>query len=155
MTMPESVKTSYQVIIQAAPSPKEGSPFQILIGHDEVMVLLGLHYFWTMGFGAGNNVVDIGLWRKTDTDPTRSIPEETGDDMIWSEEATVLFVTESISSSEHREFIFPKPLVLIRAPRLMWRYTVGTDFVLGMRLYYELREVTEVELAKLMIKDHA
>ena len=154
--LPESVKWTEVHGAIAAAGSMEGYPFAMKMSQDEVMILLGLHYWWTGVPQAGSNGVNMGLWRKTDTNPPgRTHAEGDSPDMVWSEHHTIKFVTESILASKARDVNFPWPIIFVRPPRFVIVTSTITGVAWSMRLYYILKEIGAVDLAKLMVKDHA
>lgn len=154
-SMPESVKWTEIHGLIATPGD-ENTPYKVKLGGDEVMILLGIHYWWHGTLTAAANAVHMGLWRKTDSDPPTNVYAD-GDspDMVWSEEYVSEFVTESLVASKARDITFPRPIVLVRAPRAIFSMAALANVYYSMRLYYLLSEVSDVDLAKLMVKDHA
>ena len=153
--MPESVKST-RVGVPGIQAAKKGFKFPCLIAPDEVMILLAIDYWWHSILAVGNNVMQFGIWRKSDADCPSSIFASGGSpDMIFSRVEKTLHVAESIKQGDRDFITLPWPMVLIRPPRLMVETAVMTSFVLDMRLWYLLRNVNDVDLAKLMVKDHA
>jgi hypothetical protein len=156
MRLPETVKSIEVHALISEAAPLEGHKYDIKIARDEVMVLLSLYYWWYGVLNAGANTVNIGLWRKTDSNPPVGIWAAGAlEDMVWSKQETVQFVTESVKASSSEHVIFPRPIVLIRPPRLLLRTSFITGVAFSVRLYYQLVNVTPEELTKLMVKDHA
>ena len=153
LTLPESVKTCRTGI--ETTTSKTGSPFPMTLGTDEIAILLSFYYWWRGVVAAGNNVINIGLWRKTDTDSPSAGLTIDHTDMVWNLCENINFVTESVKQSGKEHVILPYPLVLIRAPRLEAYRSTFTAVAVEMRLFYFIEKVTDEELAKLMVKDHA
>lgn len=66
-----------------------------------------------------------------------------------------IVVAESFKGLDMDDFLFPRPLVVIRNPTLWIRNMLGGIHpILGM-LYYITQGASDVDLAKLMVKDHA
>ena len=153
-SMPESVKTIRASHSESIPVVATGKTFEIKLAPDEVMILLAFNWWWTGGtFPAGINEADLGLWRKSETLPAAVITDSP--DMVWSHKDTVNFVTESIKLGNGGYVNLPWPMVLVRPPQFVIRTTRVLSFLAEMRLFYLLREVGAVDLAKLMVKDHA
>ncbi|MBA7687601.1 hypothetical protein ES703_96065 [subsurface metagenome] len=148
--LPESVKMVRAQL--SLDTSMGGVKFPIHLGDDEVAVLLSLYWYWSMAATAGYNIVQLGLWRKTDTDPAAMESEHT--DMIWEGVSALSYVTESLQLSGSEHIILPWPLILVRAPRLVG-LRIGAIAAVYMRLYYLIQKVSDEELAKLMVKDHA
>lgn len=141
-----------------APAPVEGAPFNIKMGPKEVIHLKGLHFWWAGVGVAGTNSLILGLWRKTDSDPPTSILTTESDDLVWAEQGQFQMgvALESVWTSDHGHADFPDPgLLLIRAPRLMFRAIGMTGVVLSVRLYYVIHEVSAADMSAMMLKDHA
>ncbi len=153
--MPESVK-SVRVGTNAVQAVMKGFKFEVLIAPDEVMILLAIDYWYHQANAVGVNIVEIGLWRKSDTDCHNTIFDGcSSPDMVFSRMTSDLAVAESIKMGDSAFITLPWPLVLIRPPRLMLKTTNITALLLDFRLWYLLRKVNDVDLAKLMVKDHA
>ena len=151
MGLPETVKISRQELVSV--TTKVGTPFPMNLGPNEVIVLLSFYWNIIGSMNAGVNIGYMGLWRKTDSNPPAMVTGHT--DMIWSIRVQNYFTTESVISSWNEHVILPWPLVLIRPPRLIGLATVMTGVSMEMRLFHIIQEVTDEELAKLMVKDHA
>ena len=149
----ETVKMTRIGVVLASPGA-EGYAFNINIASDEIMVLQSLYHWWTGTFVAGINTAEFTLWRKTDSNPP-GYGFDDSPDIVWHTRYKINFVTESINQGNDGYITFPSPLVLIRPPRLYVRTTTMTGANLEMRLYYILRKVSDIDLAKLMVKDHA
>ena len=154
--MPESVKSvRVGVALPAAATPKSAK-FEIKIGDDEVMILQAMEYSWYGTLQVGQNLVVAGLWRKSDEHPPGQIAENAGSpDMIWNRNEAISFVAESADAGRSGFVTFPRPLVLIRPPRLLLLTLTVTAVQYEARLYYALRRVSSDDLARLMVKDHA
>ena len=150
VALPESVKIARAQL--NLDTSLEGAKFPVYLGDDEVAVLLSIYYYWSMAATAGFNVAQFGLWRKTDTDPAAMESDHT--DMIWEGVSALSYVTESLQLSGSEHIILPWPLILVRAPRLVG-LRIGAIAAVYMRLYYLIQKVSDEELAKLMVKDHA
>ena len=151
--LPESVKVARAGMSVAL--TLEGTPFPMHLGDNEVAILLSLYYWWYGALGAGSNNAGMGLWRKTDSDPPGGDLLTDHTDMLWNIIESVEFVTESVVASGKDHIIFPWPLVLIRPPRLMTWMQVFASLRVEVRLFYLIQEISDEELAKLMVKDHA
>lgn len=153
--LPETIK-SIIAVYSAIEAVKVGKRFELALGPNEVMVVLAIDYNFHGTVAAGNNVIRWGLWRKTDALPAGSIHALAGSqDMIFSRISSAEFVTESLASSGDGFITLPWPLVLIRPPQLLYRTSDYATMSLMVRLWYVLHEVSNDELAKLMVKDHA
>lgn len=154
----ESLRSKSLFIAITTPGLKEGLPFNINLGLNEVIILKALHFWWSGTGVLGTNSVILGLWRKTDTDPPDSLLGTASDDLLWSEQGQFQMpaALESIWTSDHGGEEFPEPhFFLIRAPRLIARTVAITGVVIQVRLYYTIRKVSERDMAELMMKDHA
>ncbi len=149
--MPESVKVAPARL--ALDTGIKGVVFPMKLGVNEVAILLSLYYAAEMSGTAGYNILRYGLWRKSDTDPAAMEDDHT--DMIWETADVNMFITESISFLTKEHVVFPWPLTLIRAPRLVGLRSNTVGGSINMRLYYLTRTVKDEDLAKLMVKDHA
>lgn len=152
--MPESVKVARVGFTPGG--TLGGETFPMIMGDDEVVVLMSLDYWWRGTLAAGENRVEMGLWRKSDeaNDPPL-VPFIEHTDMIWGTVVSIDFTTESHANSGKDHIVFPWPMVLIRPPRFLARVLVLTGSLIEARLYYHTRKVTDIELARLMVKDHA
>lgn len=130
-----------------------GLPFAMNMGKNEVILLMALDFSWSGIGAAGENIISVGLWKKTDTDPVTVITDHS--DMIWTRVIRVKHVAESIGTSGSEFLVFPAPLVLIRAPRIVGTSAVFTSPQTIMRIHYKILKVTDKDLAELMVKDHA
>lgn len=130
-----------------------GLPFAMNMGKNEVILLMALDFSWNGVAAAGENIISVGLWKKTDTDPTTVITEHS--DMLWTRVIRVKHVAESVGSSGSEFLVFPAPLVLIRAPRIVGTSAVFTSPQTIMRLQYRILKVSDKDLAELMVKDHS
>ncbi|MBA7678312.1 hypothetical protein ES703_86585 [subsurface metagenome] len=152
MALPESVKTSRVSI--AADTSMGGVPFPMHLGDNEVAVLLSIWYFWYGAPTAASNIVYFGLWRKTDSDPSAMGTAHT--DMLWRLSEHVLSaVGGTVRTSGKGHVILPWPLILIRPPRLVGLRAAFASATVDMQLFYTIQKVSDEELAKLMVKDHA
>ena len=149
--LPETVKIAWAEL--SLDTSISGSPFPLHLGVNEVAILLSFYYHWRGGSGVGDNLASVGIWRKTDTDPTGIFIAHT--DMIWTLSEGNRFIAESVWQSGKEHVILPWPLVLIRAPRLVGLREIFTSVTVDMRLFYIIQKVSDEELAKLMVKDHA
>lgn len=151
--MPESVKVAR--VGFAVQGTIGGATFPIIMGRDEVIILMALAYWWRGTLAAGENRMELGLWRKSDVanDPA-IVPYSDHTDMIWGTVSSSEMVAESLKNSDDDFVTFPWPMVLIRPPRLLARALIMTSPLVEARLYYHTREVSDIELAKLMVKDH-
>jgi hypothetical protein len=152
--MPESIKqTEVNTVIQ--PALIAGKPFQVqMAGKNEIMVLHSMYYWFHGTLVAGDNEVKLGLWRKTDSNPADLFADGDADDMLWNLHWGTFHAAESVRSSYNEHVIFPLPVVLIRAPRMLIRTSVITSLELSVRLYYQLKVVSDSTMAELMVKDH-
>lgn len=159
MDLPETVKwTEEHGFFGVGAGAIAGYPFDIKIGPKEVMILMGLHYWWYGTLQIGDNVAHLGLWRKTDSDPSATVWSSGAfQDMMWHRVTCISegAAGESVVSGDAAEITFPYPIVLIRSPRALIEVQTVINVAWSMRLYYLLREVSNEELAKLMVKDHA
>jgi len=149
--LPETVKIARADL--AGVTALVGTPFPMNLGVNEVAILLSFYWSAIGTPVAGTNLGYIGLWRKTDADPAAIMVVHT--DMIWSLRVQILHVAETVRSSWHEHVILPWPLILIRAPRLIGLSDTFTAVTIQMRLFYTIQKVSDEELAKLMVKDHA
>lgn len=149
--MPESVKMASARL--SLDTGVTGVVFPLRLGMNEVAVLLSLYYAGYMLPTAGYNVLMFGLWRKSDTDPPAMESDHT--DMLWETVDSRQYTTESLSFTVREHVIFPQPLALLRAPRLVGTRLNTTAAYINMRLFYFNRTVSDEELARLMVKDHA
>lgn len=158
LDLSETVKWSEVHGYQALPTGAlEGHAFDVKLGDNEVMILKAMHYWWYGLLQPGINVGHFGLWRKTDSDPPANVwVSGAKTDMVWHGLAGVLYaVGQSIRATEGETITFPDPLVLIRPPRLVMIMELVQAVNWSMRIYYVLRKVSDEQLAKLMVKDHA
>ncbi|KKL89745.1 hypothetical protein LCGC14_1911620 [marine sediment metagenome] len=155
--MPESVKVARAGHVIATPTTIAGEKFDIKIGPDEIMVLLAFHWWWRAELGAaGVGDVVMGLWRKSETMPPGNDCFEESPDMIWAQTDTIFTTAVGQDDLSNAAYItLPWPLTLIRPPQFVMRTTRLLNIRAEMRLYYLLREISNVDLAKLMVKDHA
>jgi len=149
--LPESVKIARARL--SLDVSLAGVPFPLNLGTNEVAILLSFYYHWFGVATAAANTIYMGIWKKTDTNPPVISTSHT--DMIWNLIETLTFVTESLKQSGKEHVILPQPLVLVRAPRLVGFHASFTSATLEMRLFYRIQRVSDEELAKLMVKDHA
>ena len=152
VALPESVKIAR--VGFSLGTAIEGERFPIHLGDNEVAILLSIYYCWYTMATAGYNVMQVGLWRKTDTNPPAMESDHT--DMIWEwTDARQFAAATSMQFSGQDHIILPWPLILIRAPRLVGlRMNVTTAYI-NMRLYYLVQKISDEKLAELMVKDHA
>ncbi len=153
--MPESVKTA-RVGINGPVNVLSGFKFEVNIAPDEVMILLAIDYWYNYVSAVGANEIQHALWRKSETDAPNTIFDAGGSpDMLFSRIDKVIQIAESLKTADKEFISLPWPLILIRPPRLMCRTVAVTAFTLEWRLWYLLRKVNDVDLARLMVKDHA
>lgn len=143
-----------EAVVPALEIAVAGVPFGLKLGDKEVMAVWSMYYWAILGLAAGASQVWMGLWRKTDSNP------ETADwtrksDFLWDRICSHHFITESLEADDSEQVGFDPPLVLIRAPRLVARRSTAASGTVKMRLYYTIEKVTDEELARLMVKDHA
>lgn len=154
MALPETIKISRVGVVPAA--AQDGEPFPMLMGKHEVAILHALEYWWVATAAAGLCEMQMMVWKKTDTNPPGGeasyAPSKSA---IWSKREHSSFVTESIKCGNSDYLLLPLPIVLIRAPRLIHRMATWVNPRIEFRLYYRLQEVSDKELAELMVKDHA
>lgn len=156
MALPESIKSTEVNGYIAVGGAMEGHAFDVKLAPNEVMILKQLEYWWYSTLVVGANIVHFGLWRKTDTDPPADI-WDTGEaqSMVWHRLLSTFFaVGTAVSPRGFDTITFPYPVILVRAPRCMVRTETMINFAWSMRLYYALYEASEMELAKLLVKDH-
>lgn len=148
----ETIKTS---IVQMYPLSliEEGKKFNINLGDSEVIELKSLYYCTGGDLGVGLNQITFGLYRKSDVSSMSGIMKDEAD-IIWSTRLTTKFVTESLKCGWTDMIHFPSPLILIRPPSIIAQESVITVYSLLVRIYYLIRRVSKVEMAKLMMKDH-
>lgn len=149
--LPETVKIARVGL--SATTNFEGDRAPINLGRDEVVLLMSLYYWWSAFLSAGENIINIGLWKRTDTDPPAVLTDHT--DLIWSTRHVKKFVTESVSASGNELIHFPKPLILIRPPRVIASRAIATSATVDVRLFYQILKVSKDQMAMLMMKDHA
>ena len=153
--LPESVKVARAAHDIVEPTTIDGQRFDIKMGPDEVMVLLAFHVWWTALSATGNNAVHMGLWRKSESMPQGTNCFVSSPDMIWAEKDALFHDTVVTDGGKSQYIQLPWPMILIRPPQYCVRTVIMTNFFSEMRLYYLLRDVNDVDLAKLMVKDHA
>jgi len=153
--MPESVKSMWVGIPLANPGTSDRR-FDIKLGCKEVIVALAIDYSWIGSPTIGTDVVAAALWRKSDTIPAGTIWDNADSpDMVWNRTEALNVVAESIRAGFADHIAFPRPIALIRPPRLWVETQVVTGVTYEARLYYLIREINDEDLAKLMVKDHA
>lgn len=150
-TISDSIKVASLIIFPG--TTIAGSPFQVNMGKNEVILLHAIYVWWKGVPAAGSNMVRMGLWRKTDTNPTGV--DIVHSDMVWATAWQYQFITESIPSSGSEYIKFPKPLVFIRAPRLVHIRSVMLSVSASMQIYYTIEKLSDTKIAELMVKDHA
>ena len=149
--MPESVKIARVGFSHTAPG-STGVSFEVSMAKDEVLILLAIQYWYAAVLGAGVNILELTLFKKTDQ---QAIPVANSPDILFHVLHRKMFITESYDAGDRDYIILPWPVVLIRPPRLFVRSTTSTAVDGEMRLFYLSRKVKDVDLAKLMVKDHA
>jgi len=149
----ETVKIAHAGLVIAAAGIIEGKTFSVTVGKGEVIHLLALNWYVNGVLAAGNNTWDIGLWKKPDSQPSSIFTDHT--DLVYGLTTGKKFVAESVPISEKGDFYFPQPFVLIRPPRMIARTSVTTSATIKMTIYYKIVKVSEAEMIKLMMKDHA
>lgn len=133
-------------------------PIQWGMGKKEVAILLGVRFVIDELGGAINDAyLRWALDRKSEGAPGSLLLEDTQDlthiicgggavGVVVVEGATFGFMTE--------DFIFPYPVVLIR-PSQIHLESAYNGIKCGAYLYYVTQTVSDEQLAKLMVKDHA
>lgn len=156
MALPESIKTVEVNGYTAVSGMAEGHRFPIKLAPDEVMILKQLEYWWYSTYAAGANVMQLGLWRKSDDNPPVGI-WETGEaqSMIWHRLTNTMFAAgTTVRQGDADTIRFPDPVILVRAPRFILQSLTMASIAWSMRLRYELHEASDRELAELMVKHH-
>lgn len=136
------------------------TPFPIGLAKDEILLIHAskatIHRTAAGGYNAR-----LFLYKKTENVPTTSAwSGATGD---WRHDKSVLdnwfWVGSTVRTSEpllaDRPVyqVYPKPIVLIRAPSFVHYGTAGTAGILT--LWYATEKVSDKDLLELMVKDHA
>jgi len=154
MPLPESVKVALATFVPDA--TVTGDTFDMNLGINEVAVMLSLYYWWKGVPAAGGNFCRMAIWRKSDEkyDPAGLVFNR-HTDIIWDLMEIYNFVTESVWCGGKGHVIFPWPVILIRPPRLLAQVALMTTPIVSARIYYLIQKVSDEELAKLMVKDHA
>ncbi|MBA7681229.1 hypothetical protein ES703_89566 [subsurface metagenome] len=125
-------------------------------GEKEVALLLATN--WLLVSPVANRLEGL-IWKKAHPAVkanifTQYVQEE---DVIDYEQTFIISTTaEGIwQGSIGRYKAYPQPLVLIRPPQLVTIGLVMTSGIVVVTCYYVFQRVTDEQLAKLMVKDHA
>lgn len=132
------------------------SQIPILPGEDEVALLLATN--WLLVNTVANRIEAL-IWRKAHPATKGNIFAQfvIEEDVIDYEQNFMVSTTAAgeWQGTVARYKVYPQPLVLIRPPQLVTVGLVGTSGLVVVTCYYTLQRVTDEQLAKLMVKDHA
>lgn len=163
IALPETVKfAKIGYVCTADANTVDGRDFKLMLGPKEIALLLSIRVFIDFAPITDGEAV-WALYRK-------SLPAAlTQDDMgatphFWAEKddicayGCVRYKGEpggGNAGNQMDDYVFPHPLVVIRNPALWIINRQGSSFPHFAMLYYLTRTVTDEDLAKLMVKDHA
>lgn len=159
MALPETIKVAkcgYPAGVPAGPGLTY-IPVPVQMGPQEVALLHALQ--WIIATAAPNaDSLQSVLWRK-------SLPAQKANLLTtWREDTDVIdyYATENYWGSDvgygdpYKQIykVLPRPLLLIRPPQLV-AVSATANTSVNLWLWYTVITVTDEELARLMIKDHA
>lgn len=153
LNIPQQIKVSHVAApVTASLSLHRFNSMQL--GYREVAILLAAKFWQYQTAGAVKSSY-IWLSRKSDF-----IPDESTIDGEWQDESYLLdyFFTRNDDSvngyaGETQYVNYPFPFILIRPPSLLIYGTANANWA-GCSLFYLQEEVSEQEMAQLMVKDH-
>lgn len=155
--LPETVKVAHWYLAVSTGVVVSRAQIQGMgIGKNEVAILLGLKWIIDSDLSGVNFVLRMALWRKSDVawqyGNLQQLNIQYEKDIVWSMKTTRLDLNSM--GKEEDTFIFPYPVVLIRKPQIIGHASLAAVTTGGF-LYYVTEQVTDEQLAKLMVKDHA
>lgn len=145
----------------ATTAAAQSASLPLLVGDDEVGLLLASK-FQVISYAAQVNDARAMLYRKTDNLPDLTVFADP--DGVWQGDSSVMDVwacrfdtqrtAEGIDQTRWIYEVYPSPFIFIRQPSLIFVGSAANVFI-ALTLWYVLEEVTDAELAQLMVKDHA
>ena len=154
IALPESVKTGKVTIYSSGAGSSDHKKLPILPGEDEVAILLGCQF--TVVGSAASFFFRNGIFKKSE-----EVPDLTGFAKYDPNEHWIYLQPDiqipSVAGSRAVvwTFFFPYPVVLIRPPQFSGYAVDDTgSWRMTCLAYYLLQNVTDEQLAKLMVKDH-
>jgi len=161
MSQFETVKVAH---VSSGPSIADDHyyPIPIKPGKGQIALLLAAQLLCMPDVAGASNYTEMWIWRK-------SFPQEDArifgaNNILWPTDPDVLdyhghFDTfnTAVGAANRGSFnykVYPYPIVLIRQPQMVVNVFSGDTFVVGS-FWYMLKSVTDKELTKLMVKDHA
>lgn len=154
--MPESVKVL--TLAGRTENTQVGSTrIDWALGRNEIAIMLGIRVVFQNDIGLDNDL-NWAIFRKSEAEPPPTL-------ILYAQQALSDFVAggriatdisgpglNALNCSD--DFLFPYPLVLIRPSQFLTESKSSlVEWV--AYLYYLTQEVTDEQLAKLMVKDHA
>lgn len=149
----ESVKVSRAFVINTA-AEQIAAKFKINMGRNEVVILLA--YYLQVVFSAAAQTIFGGIYRKSevvDSDPGTTEAVEDENWVHWASWAAGLAAFTG-NTTQKEYFQLPYPMVLIRPPQLVMDNQQAASVSMNGTLYYVTERLSDIEIAKLMVKDH-
>lgn len=166
MGLPDTVKIAKAYKKLAATTEYED--FEIELGMNEVAVILASQF--NVHQATGNNAeVDAWIWQRTfpsevptdwsDADVPGWIEDSRVIDYFkWGRHYTIAGATYGFESNIANNYykVYPYPQVCVRSPQLVTLCNNASALVkLSCMIWYLIEKVSDKELAKLMVKNHA
>jgi hypothetical protein len=160
ISVPQQVSVARVEVLAAASNTLEGYEIPMGLGEKQVAIVLASKLCIRAGDGTDSN--RIWLIRKSEENisTVATWPNEAG---TWQQDPSVFdhlkafrtaLTSVGINDKIDREYkVYPYPVVLIRNPTMVIYGAQGRAFT--AILWYMLEDVTNAELAQLMVKDHA
>lgn len=162
LSLPATVKVAGVSLYVPAAATVYGVKLPVHMGKNEILVVLAARFVFEPTTSEHDMMILWGMWRKSEA----TWPHTTLSILNLAEEADIVASGGMVQASSvgatgisigtiTEDFVFPYPLVLIRAPQILFESPDNSEFPVGLWVYYLTQRVTDDELAALMVKDHA